>query len=156
MIALLLFRQYVHSFFCKLESTYLAPDGGTGVFLSGPCISIPVHYTTYGVAVRTANSTCVHYTTYGVPDRTMHKHVCPTLTYMVFLSGSCISICVQYTTYGVAVRTANSTCVHYTTYGVPDRTMHKHVCPTLKGLSHQIFKSFLSSTILNQYFLYGR
>jgi hypothetical protein len=26
----------------------------------------------------------------------------------------------------------------------------------LKGLSHQIFKSFLSSTILNQYFLYGR
>jgi hypothetical protein len=26
----------------------------------------------------------------------------------------------------------------------------------LKGLSHQIFKSFLSSMILNQYFLYGR
>ncbi len=26
----------------------------------------------------------------------------------------------------------------------------------LKGLSHQIFKSFLLSTILNQYFLYGR
>jgi hypothetical protein len=26
----------------------------------------------------------------------------------------------------------------------------------LKGLSHQIFRSFLSSTILNQYFLYGR
>ncbi len=26
----------------------------------------------------------------------------------------------------------------------------------LKGLSHQILKSFLSSTILNQYFLYGR
>jgi hypothetical protein len=27
---------------------------------------------------------------------------------------------------------------------------------SLKGLSHQIFKSFLSSTILNQYFLYER
>jgi hypothetical protein len=26
----------------------------------------------------------------------------------------------------------------------------------LKRLSHQIFKPFLSSTILNQYFLYGR
>jgi hypothetical protein len=26
----------------------------------------------------------------------------------------------------------------------------------LKGLSHKILKSFLSSTILNQYFLYGR
>ncbi len=29
-------------------------------------------------------------------------------------------------------------------------------CKKLKGLSHQIFMSFLSSTILNQYFLYGR
>jgi hypothetical protein len=27
---------------------------------------------------------------------------------------------------------------------------------SLKGLSHQIFKSFLLSTILNQHFLYGR
>ncbi len=37
-----------------------------------------------------------------------------------------------------------------------NKKMGVRKCDTLKGLSHQIFKSFLSSTILNQYFLYGR
>ncbi len=39
-----------------------------------------------------------------------------------------------------------------------EKPFHKYFISgaLLKGLSHQIFKSFLSSTILNQYFLYGR
>jgi hypothetical protein len=40
--------------------------------------------------------------------------------------------------------------------GKKNRGRKSHTAVPLNAVSHQIFKAFLSSTILKQYFLYGR